>query len=150
MDKFFSNLGGGGDKKKKASNNNKGKDDAKSSWQGGSGDMDAMKKKSGGVSASRLVGGGGGGGKSNTSGKSNNNIFANAGAGINDALGKIDLFNKPNKAANSRGGGQSLGGSKPGKVISVSLDEPGSLGMEVRNIEQSLFAVFVAYNNFIK
>mmetsp|Transcript_14600 Transcript_14600/g.31775 ORF Transcript_14600/g.31775 Transcript_14600/m.31775 type:complete len:480 (+) Transcript_14600:27-1466(+) len=132
MDKFFSNLGGGGDKKKNSGNSKKqGKDGANSSWQGGrSGDIDSIKKKNaGGASASRIGGGSGSGGGNKTAGKGN--IFANAGAGINDALGKIDLFNKPNKSANSRGGGQSLGGSKPGRVLSVSLDQPGPLGMEV-------------------
>lgn len=89
--------------------------------------MDSIKKKNA-TSASR-IGGGSGGSNNKAAGsgnEKNKNIFA-------DALGKIDLFNnKPNnKTANSRGGGQSLGGSKPGRVFSVSLDQPGSLGMEV-------------------
>jgi len=135
MDKFFSNLGGG-DKKKKPGNNKKppGKDGANNSWQGGrSGDIDSMKKKNTVAGASRLVGGGR---NKAAGGKSQKNIFANAGAGINDAFGKIDLF-KPNKAANNRGGGQSLGGSKPGKILDVSLGHAGSLGMEIEKQKNS-------------
>ena len=91
--------------------------------------MESIKKKSG-------IAGGGGSGDGKGPGSSVGNttsskLFANAGSGINDVLGKIDLFNKSNKNTNSRGGGQSLGGSKPGRVISVSLNQPGPLGMEV-------------------
>jgi len=98
------------------------------------------------VGAPRIGSGSGGSGKtaSGGNGKSNTNIFANAGAGINDALGKIDLFNKPNKAASSRGGGQSLGGSKPGKVISVSLDQPGPLGMEIEKRKNTQSTTIIA------
>ncbi|KAL7541483.1 hypothetical protein ACHAXR_010962 [Thalassiosira sp. AJA248-18] len=152
MDKFFSNLGGGGDKKNKSGNKNngqRGKDGASSDWQGGrSGDMDSMKKKNASTVASRIGGGGGGGGSGNkASGNGNakgNNIFANAGAGINDALGKMDMFNKSNKTANSRGGGQSLGGMKPGKVFSVSLDKPGPFGIEVEKRKTSQATAIVS------
>ena len=140
MKNFFDNLGGG-DKKKSGGGggNSKGSKDAPAGWQGGrSGDMAALKKKNSsgvGASASRLVDGARDGvNKAKASGgNNNNNVFANAGKGINEALGlgKIDLFNQ-NKPANKRGGGQSLGGSTPGKVISVALDNPGTLGMEVR------------------
>ncbi len=104
MDKFFSNLvgGGGGGKKNNGKNEDKkqqSKDAPKNSWQGGSGDLESMKKKNAPVN-SKL--------------DSSKNILANAGAGINDALGKIDLFNKSNKAANTRGG-QSLGGINRGE-----------------------------------
>ena len=135
MDKFFANLGGGD--KKKSTNKSNGKKDG--GWSGGSGSLDDIKKKnaSSGTGASRIGGGGGGYKKTvakkppGAGGGSGKNIFENAGAGINDALGKIDLFKQNNTAKNSRGGGQSLGGSKPGVVLSVSLDQPGSLGMEV-------------------
>ncbi|KAL7444072.1 hypothetical protein ACHAXH_009918 [Discostella pseudostelligera] len=110
MDKFFSNLvgGGGGGKKNSSKNEDKkqpSKDAPKNSWQGGSGDLDSMKKKNAPV-ASKI--------------DSSKNILANAGAGINDALGKIDLFNKSKQPVNNRGGGQSLGGGNrddgtPGK-----------------------------------
>ena len=133
MEKFFSNLGKGGDKKK---NDDKKKDEKKneSSWQGGSGDMETIRGKNA-TAASRIGGGGGGGGgggDNSTGGPKNGNVFANAGAGISDALGKIDLFNKSNKATNNRGGGQSLGGSKPGVVLSICLDQSGPLGLTVR------------------
>jgi len=99
MDKFFSNLvGGGGGGKKNSSKNDDKKpksNDAKNSWQGGSGDLESMKKKNPPVSSKV---------------ESSKNILANAGAGINDALGKIDLFNKSKQPVNTRGGGQSLGG----------------------------------------
>jgi len=139
MDKFFANLGGG-DKKKSTNNNNKSNGKKDGGWSGGSGSLDDIKKKNASsTGASRIGGGGGGGGYKKTvakkppgaGGGSGKNIFENAGAGINDALGKIDLFKQNNTAKNSRGGGQSLGGSKPGVVLSVSLDQPGSLGMEV-------------------
>lgn len=139
MDKFFANLGGG-DKKKSTNNNNKSNAKKDGGWSGGSGSLDDIKKKnaSGSTGASRIGGGGGGGGggyKKKVAKKppgAGKNIFENAGAGINDALGKIDLFKQQNiNNKNSRGGGQSLGGSKPGVLVSVSLDQPGSLGMEV-------------------
>jgi len=138
MDKFFSNLGkGGGDKKKKSdSNNNKpqrGKDESNNSWQGGrSGGMDSIKKKSANPVSRIAAGGGGGGNRTTDNGgnTANNNIFEKAGAGINE------FFNKQNKAANNRGGGQSLGGTKPGRVLSVSLGN-GPLGMEVEKRKTS-------------
>ncbi len=100
MDKFLSNIVGGSGKKNSNISKKEGKKeqpkDAKNSWQGGTGDMESMKKKNAPVSSKM---------------DSSKNILANAGAGINDALGKIDLFkNKSNKPANTRGGGQSLGG----------------------------------------
>jgi hypothetical protein len=129
MDKFFSSLGKGRDKKNDDKKNDKKNE---SSWQGGSGDMDTIKQKNATI-ASRIDGVVSGGGDNAATGSSkNNNVFANAGAGISDALGKIDLFNKSNKTANSRGGGQSLGGSKPGVVLPICLDRPGPLGLEVR------------------
>ena len=126
----MNNWFGGGDEKDKGGG--KGKKDGQSSWKGGTGDMDALKKKNGGPS--RLVGGGGGGKSSGGGSKPDGggNIFAKAGAGINDALGKMQMeMAKANKPANTRGGGQSLGGSKPGTVLSVSLDNPGPVGLEV-------------------
>ena len=139
MDKFFANLGGGDKKKSTNNKNNKTNGKKDGGWSGGSGSLDDIKKKnaSSSTGASRIGGGGGGGYKKTVAkkppgaGGSGKNIFENAGAGINDALGKIDLFKQNNTAKNSRGGGQSLGGSKPGVVLSVSLDQPGSLGMEV-------------------
>lgn len=108
--------------------------------------MDSIKKKNG--NASRLGSGGSGGGSKPAASSGNakgNNVFANAGAGINDALGKMDLFNnKSNKTANSRGGGQSLGGTKPGRVISVSLDKPGSLGLEVEKRRDSQATIIIS------
>ena len=124
MDKFFS-------KKNKKEQN----DGNKSSWQGGrSSDMDSIKKQN---SSSRVAsagrdGGSGGGTKSGNA--KNNNVFANAGAGINDFFNKSKELldkSKPNKAANSRGG-QCLGGEPAGILIHVSLGQPGPLGMEVR------------------
>jgi hypothetical protein len=50
--------------------------------------------------------------------KNINNPFANLGKGHKKFGGQ----------------GQSLGGSKPGKVIHVTLPEPGSLGVKVRQI----------------
>ena len=134
MDKFFSNLTGGGDKKKP--NNNHKKDDSNNNgWQGGrSGDMSSINKNAKNPAA-RIGGGGSGNGNGSAGGNTtgNKNVFANAGAGINDALGKIDLFNNNKKSGkNVRGGGQSLGGAQPGRVFSVSLEKPGALGMEVR------------------
>lgn len=129
MDKFFSNLGKGRDKKNDDKRNDKKNE---SSWQGGSGDMDTIKQKNATL-ASRIDGVGFGGGDNAAGSSKNNNVFANAGAGISDALGKMDLFNKSSRTTtNSRGGGQSLGGSKPGVVLPISLDRPGPLGLEVR------------------
>ena len=121
MDKFFQTLGGGGGGDKKKPSNNKQKD---GSWKGGASDMDALKKKNNTASSRLASVGSGGGGKKPAGGGGGNNIFANAAK----ELGKIGLNTKQ---SNTRGGGKSLGGSKPGIVKSVSLDQPGSLGMEV-------------------
>ncbi len=51
--------------------------------------------------------------------------------GFFDKLLKGDNGNNTNSNKGSRGGGQSLGGSKPGKVIQVELSQPGPLGMKV-------------------
>ena len=54
---------------------------------------------------------------------------ANAGAGISDALGKMDLFNKSSRATtNSRGGGQRHRdtGNAAGKSASAASDKPGT------------------------
>ncbi|KAL3794336.1 hypothetical protein ACHAW5_009896 [Stephanodiscus triporus] len=142
MDKFFSSLGKGRDKK----NDDKGNDKKnESSWQGGSGDMDTIKRKNATL-ASRIDGVGFGGGDNAAGSSKNNNVFANAGAGISDALGKMDLFNKSSRTAtNSRGGGQSLGGSKPGVVLPISLDRPGPLGLEVEKSKSvQAFAIVAA------
>lgn len=101
--------------------------------------MDSIKKKNPGSRIGGVGSGGGGGNKITGGGNAkNNNIFANAGAGIND------FFNKPNKTTNSRGGGQSLGGTKPGRVLSVSLDQPGPLGMEVEKRKTSQATAIIA------
>ena len=129
MDKFLSNLRGDGDKKN-VKNNDK-------QWRGGSSDMDALKKKNSSVSSkvgdaigSKEVSTGGGDG--------NNNIFANAGKGINEALGKMDLFNNNIKQKScGRGGGARLGGALPGRIIPISLDEQGPLGIEVEKRKNS-------------
>ena len=118
---FFKSLGDGAAKKK---------DDKKkeSSWKGGSSDMDALKKKSNGApqraipDKARL-------GKAK---QGSTNFFDKVGKDINQSLGKIDLFNNNSKkTTGSRGGGQSLGGDKPGIVMSVSLENAGPLGLEV-------------------
>ncbi|KAL7540699.1 hypothetical protein ACHAWF_006758 [Thalassiosira exigua] len=141
MNKFLSNLGGGGDKKNKPNKNKQqqGRDGTNSGWQGGrSGDMESLKNKS---ASSRIVGGAGN--KQDANGKGNN-VFANAGAGLNDKLGKMDLFNKSTKSAKPRGGGQSLGGTKPGRVFSVSLDHPGPLGLEVERRKNAQATAIIA------
>jgi hypothetical protein len=132
MDKFLSNLRKDGGVKKDA---NKGSD---KQWRGGSSDMDALKKKN--ASTASKVGdsvkkGGGKGGDSG--GNNNNNVFANAGKGINEALGKMDLFGNNKQNKNARGGGARLGGTLPGRVISISLDEQGPLGIEVEKRKNS-------------
>ena len=40
-------------------------------------------------------------------------------------------LNLPGMKKSFQGSGQSLGGSKPGKVIEVQLDQPGSLGIKI-------------------
>jgi len=145
MDKFLKNLGGGGDNSNKKKTNNK-KDAG--GWKGGSGDMSTINKKS-----NQKIGNSNN--KKSTSSKSssskNNNVFADAGKNINEALGKIDLFQQnKNKPSNQRGGGQSLGGSKPGIVLSICLDQPGTLGIEVekrRNSESTAIISKVVPNS---
>ena len=129
MNNFFANLGaGGGDKNKKDGGANN------SSWKGGSGDMDSIKKKNP-SSGSK---------KNNTAGSGDAKTGFNAFTkNATDALGKMDLFNQ-NKNANPRGGGKSLGGTAPGKVLSVSLDKPGSLGMEVEKRKNSQATTIIA------
>jgi len=132
MDKFLKNLGGGGDNNNKKKTNNK-KDAG--GWKGGSGDMSTINKKS-----NQKIGNSNN--KKSTSSRStsskNNNVFADAGKNINEALGKIDLFQQnKNKPSNQRGGGQSLGGSKPGIILSICLDKPGTLGIEVEKRRNS-------------
>lgn len=130
MDKFLSNLRGEGDKNKKDASKKAGSNDKQ--WRGGSSDMDAIKKKN--ASAASKVGNAV---KEGTSNKGDNNVFANAGKGINEALGKIDLFNNNKQNKNARGGGARLGGTLPGRVISISLNESGSLGIEVEKRKNS-------------
>ena len=89
--------------------------------------MESIKQKN--ATAASRIGSGGDGGENSTGDSKNGNVFANAGAGISDALGKMDFFSK---ATSSRGGGQSLGGSKPGVVLPMCFDQPGPLGLEVR------------------
>ena len=145
MDKFLKNLGGGGDNNNKKKTNNK-KDAG--GWKGGSGDMSTINKKS-----NQKIGNSNN--KKSTSSRSssskNNNVFADAGKNINEALGKIDLFQQnKNKPSNQRGGGQSLGGSKPGIVLSICLDQPGTLGIEVekrRNSESTAIISKVVPNS---
>ena len=132
MDKFLSNLRGDNDKNKKDANK-KGNNDKQ--WRGGSSDMDAIKKKN--ASAASRVGNAV---KEGTKKQGDNNVFANAGKGINEALGKIDLFNNNKQNKNARGGGARLGGALPGRAISICLDEAGPLGIEVekrKNSEQT-------------
>ena len=130
MDKFLSNLrGDGGDKNKKDANK-KGTTDKQ--WRGGSYDMDAIKKKNAST-ASKV----GNAVKEGTTKKGDNNVFANAGKGINEALGKIDLFSNNKQSKNARGGGARLGGTLPGRPISISLDEAGPLGIEVEKRKNS-------------
>ena len=90
MDKFLSNIVGGSGKKNSNISKKEGKKeqpkDAKNSWQGGTGDMESMKKKNAPVSSKM---------------DSSKNILANAGAGINDALGKIDLFKNKSRVFES-------------------------------------------------
>eukprot|EP00573_Skeletonema_grethae_P005563 CAMPEP_0201709204 /NCGR_PEP_ID=MMETSP0578-20130828/57974_1 /ASSEMBLY_ACC=CAM_ASM_000663 /TAXON_ID=267565 /ORGANISM="Skeletonema grethea, Strain CCMP 1804" /LENGTH=456 /DNA_ID=CAMNT_0048198159 /DNA_START=69 /DNA_END=1439 /DNA_ORIENTATION=- len=126
MDKFLSNLRGEGDKNKKDASK-KGSNDKQ--WRGGSSDMDAIKKKN--ASAASKVGNAV---KEGTTKKGDNNVF---GKGINEALGKIDLFNNNKQNKNARGGGARLGGTLPGRVISISLDESGALGIEVEKRKNS-------------
>ena len=133
MDKFLSNLRGeGGDKNKKDANNKKAGSNNDKQWRGGSSDMDAIKKKN--VSAASKIGNAV---KEGTTKKGDNNVFANAGKGINEALGKIDLFNNNKQNKNARGGGARLGGTLPGRVISISLGESGALGIEVEKRKNS-------------
>lgn len=40
------------------------------------------------------------------------------------------------KQSNNRGGGQSLGGSKPGVIIPVSIAAPGSIGVQLENTRE--------------
>lgn len=134
MDKLFSNLRGDGDKKDA---NKKGSD---KQWRGGSSDMDAIKKKNASTASkvgNAVKGGGGNKGGGSSGGNNNNNMFANAGKGINEALGKMDLFNNNKQNKNVRGGGARLGGTLPGRVISISLDEQGPLGIEVEKRKNS-------------
>mmetsp|Transcript_4144 Transcript_4144/g.11405 ORF Transcript_4144/g.11405 Transcript_4144/m.11405 type:complete len:422 (-) Transcript_4144:1264-2529(-) len=60
-------------------------------------------------------------GKKKGDGPQFRNPFANFGGGRSQGRG----------GKNYRGGGQALGGSAPGRVISISLPNPGSLGMKV-------------------
>ena len=145
MDKFLKNLGGGGDNNNRKKTNNK-KDAG--GWKGGSGDMSTINKKSNqkiGNSNNRKST------SSRSTSSKNNNVFADAGKNINEALGKIDLFQQnKNKPSNQRGGGQSLGGSKPGIVLSICLDQPGTLGIEVekrRNSESTAIISKVVPNS---
>jgi hypothetical protein len=141
MDKFFSNLGKGGKNDAKKNDAKKKDEEEKRAekWQGGFGELKSETDKQ------QKSSGGGGGGK-NTDGKSKNgsNVFTNAGASIKDALGKIDLSNH-NKSKIPSKGGQSLGGSRPGLVLSICLDQPGPLGIQVEKSKSNqAFAVVSA------
>jgi hypothetical protein len=120
MDKFFANLTGKDDKKK----------EAPSTWQGGRSDMDSIKSKNKAGNMNIP--------KPNVNADAPKNIFANANSAIQK---QMDKLNKP-KASSS--GGQSLGGSKPGSIYSISLSQPGSLGLEIEKRRDALQSAIVA------
>ena len=64
------------------------------------------------------------------------NIFANANSAIQK---QMEQFKKPPPK-----GGQSLGGSKPGRLISISLSQPGALGVEVEKRKDASQSAIVA------
>jgi hypothetical protein len=120
MDKFFANLTGKDDKKK----------EAPSTWQGGRSDMDSIKSKNKAGNMNIP--------KPNVNADAHKNIFANANSAIQK---QMDKLNKP-KASSS--GGHSLGGSKPGSIYSISLSQPGSLGLEIEKRRDALQSAIVA------
>ncbi|KAL7486782.1 hypothetical protein ACHAW6_012383 [Cyclotella cf. meneghiniana] len=132
MDKFLANLTGN-----KADDKNSKKKDA--SWQGGRSDMDSIKNNNSD--------------NKNNNNNSNNAVNNNNGpknllANANSALQKIDLF-KSSKAPSTKGG-QSLGGTKPGRLLPVSLPHPGPLGLEIekrRDAAQSAIISSVVPNS---
>lgn len=128
---FFKSLGDGAAKKK---------DDKKesSSWKGGSSDMDALKKKSNSAPQRAIPD------KASKAKQGSSNFFDKVGKDINQSLGKIDLFKNDKKTKGIRGGGQSLGGDKPGIVIPVSLESPGPLGMEVEKRKNAQKTAIIA------
>jgi hypothetical protein len=69
-----------------------------------------------------ILGGDGKKKPSSGSNNSNNNPLANAFANIGGGA----------KNKGFKGTGKSLGGSKPGKVLAISLPNPGPLGLQVR------------------
>jgi len=116
MDKFFG--------KKKNDKKNESKEDKRAaSWQGGFGEL----KPENGTQKKGVDPPGNTSGGNNVNGSNNNNVFANAGAGIKDAFSKIDL----SKSKIPTKGGQSLGGARPGVVLSICLDQPGPLGLDI-------------------
>ena len=119
MDKFF------GKKKNDAKKNESKEDKRAASWQGGFGEL----KPENGTQKKGVDPPGNTSGGNNVNGSTNNinNVFANAGAGIKDAFSKIDL--KSSKIPTK--GGQSLGGARPGVVLSICLDQPGPLGLDI-------------------
>ena len=86
----------------------------------GDGDKKPGKGRANATSGGRVGSGGGGGSSSNNN--NNNRQFKNPFAGI----GQVGGGNK-----NFRGGGQSLGGSKPGRIVRVELPVAGPLGVKV-------------------
>jgi len=100
---------------------------------------DSEKDKPGKGKASATSGGrvGSGGSSNNNKGPQFKNPFANG------KLGNIGGANKPG-GKNFRGGGQSLGGSKPGRVIAIQLDQPGPLGVKVEKRQGSSKSAIVS------
>lgn len=70
-------------------------------------------------------------GKDGNNKKNKQNPLANVGKAFQD-IGKAQKFH---------GGGQSLGGAKPGKLIAIELSKPGELGMKVSK-KQKIFNPF--------
>jgi len=71
-------------------------------------------------------------GKDDKKKKNKQNPLANVGKVFQDIGGQA-------KSQKFRGGGKSLGGAKPGKLISIELSQPGELGMKVRTEQNARF-----------
>ncbi|KAL3789403.1 hypothetical protein HJC23_001951 [Cyclotella cryptica] len=130
MDKFFGNLTGKKDDKKSSKTGD-------ASWQGGRSDMDRIKNA--GKSSDKNP-------SSSSNNSSNSNIPKNLLANANSALQNINLF----QATPTKKGGQSLGGTQPGRLLSISLLHPGPLGIEIekrRNATQSAIVSSVVPNS---
>ena len=105
----------------------------------GDGDKKPGKGRANATSGGRVGSGGGGSNNNNNKGPQFKNPFANVNLGGLQLPGGAGGSSSSSK--NFRGGGQSLGGSKPGRIIRIELPIAGPLGVKVEKRQGAKTAI---------